>query len=964
VAAGDPRLDLDGYNVDLEPAHGLYSQGCTPQTPGTTRIDQPLLTVVDTNGTFLYGSFLSPREVISSSGLAADDADRAYIVGAQSSVLTPTADAYRAACPDAGTRAFLLCGYLMVLDTTTTGPDSLVYASYLWNTEDVETMFVRLSPTGEVDVASEGRVFDDFPSNRPTSPLSWPFSLYPTLQQGIQLARFARDTHGAPNQFDFAMLFDPSRAVAALAGQTVRDALADFRILPSGALAVGSIAYSTNAAPLGIVTPFTQNADRAGVTWTQDLAHRDPATFAVAPDASGNLFVGGQVDRVGAQDSDVFVERIDAGDFGLNQPPTVSILGAFGPATTVHADSPSGATIKLSANATDPDGDTLAYAWSGPFTDNPVTNSYFLEGRLALGTHTITVTVDDGHGNTASATLIVNVVGTPFVGTTATPIDSEVNALINNYAPLTITATAIGAGAHNAYLRTRLDQNPPIPSNLQAGSPPIYFDVTTDPTTLLQAPIQVCVNTTGMSFADPAHIRLYQYQAFGQLAAWTDITSAGYPQGNQLCGQSNSLETFAIFYPQVPPTAVQTIAGNGIRAGSVDGPGGNLADDYVDGPATSTPLNYLFGGASDRANNRLFVSDGGGYILRLNLNNNTITRVAGNGVLAPGIIDGPNGDPRDDLVEAGNAFTTYVGYPAELVMSPAGDVVFFDRNTCRIRRLDLAQSRLFAVAGNGVCGFSGDGFSAGLASISFGQMAYDAAGNLLIGDYLNARVRRIDAVTNIISTVVGDGTFATPVNGAPALSPIGAVTGIAFDPQGHLLVADGMFLLRVSTGAADALVDGDADETISVVGGCNTNCLLPFSGDGFAVSNPQVYLPGIGHLTVAQDGAVLFPDSVRIRRIAPGADGIVTGANDEIVSTIGGYFDWATLAQVPNFNGDTFSTQSLFGAAMDLFEDTQGRIIVVDENNVRVRRFGLQPSIRHTRDEQWPGNGDRGDADV
>src|SRR5205814_8064930 len=103
----------------------------------------------------------------------------------------------------------------------------------------------------------------------------------------------------------------------------------------------------------------------------------------------------------------------------------------------------------------------------------------------------------------------------------ATPIDSEVNALINNSAPITITATAIGAGPHNAYLRTRLDQNPPIPSNLQAGSPPIYFDVTTDPTTLLQAPIHVCVNTTGMSFADPAHVRLYQYQAFGQLAAWT-----------------------------------------------------------------------------------------------------------------------------------------------------------------------------------------------------------------------------------------------------------------------------------------------------------------------------------------------------------------------------------------------------------------------------------------------------------
>ena len=407
-------------------------------------------------------------------------------------------------------------------------------------------------------------------------------------------------------------------------------------------------------------------------------------------------------------------------------------------------------------------------------------------------------------------------------------------------------------------------------------------------------------------------------------------------------GQSDTLGTFAILYPQVPPTAVQTIAGNGALVDSVDGPDGDPIDDYSDGPATSTPLNYLIGGAYDRANNRLFVSDGGGYILRLNLNNNTITRVAGNGVFLPGILDGPNGDPRDDLVEAGNAFNT-LGFPAELIVSPSGDVLFFDRDTCLIRRLDLAQSRLFAVAGNGVCGFSGDEFSAGLASITFGQMAFDAAGNLFIGENQNARVRRIDAVTNIISTVVGDGRFATPVNGASALSPIGAVTGIAFDSQGQLLVATGMDLLRVSTGA-DALINGDAGERISVVGGCHTNCQLPFNGDGFPVSNPHVYLPGIGHLTVAQDGAVLFPDSFRIRRIAPGTDGVVTGASDEIITSVGGYFDWATVGQLSNFNGDTFSTQSLFGYGMDVFEDTQGRFIVVDENNFRVRRFGLAPA--------------------
>ena len=413
--------------------------------------------------------------------------------------------------------------------------------------------------------------------------------------------------------------------------------------------------------------------------------------FDIALDSAGNLFLAGQVDRIGAVDTDVFVERIDSVDPAANQPPTVSLQNPFGgTATTVYADSPSGGTVNLYAVASDPDGDQLTYSWSGPFIGSPSIDGAFLAGRLPVGRQqVVTVTVDDGHGNIVSASLTVDVVGTPFVGATATPIDSALNGLVYNYAPVTITATAIGTGPNNAYLQTRLDRNPPIPSDLQAGSPPIYFDVSTD-AALMQPPIQVCVDTRGMSFPIPGSVRLYHYRHFGQLAAWVDITSAGFPQGNQLCGQADTLGTFAIFYPQVPPTAVQTIAGNGVRMHSNDGPGGSPLDDYVDGPATSTALDYLHGGAYDRVNNRLFVSDGS-YILRLNLNNNTIARVAGNGVIAPGSIDGPGGDPRDDLVEAGDAFNTYVGFPAEMAVSPAGDLVFFDRNTCRIRRLDQAR---------------------------------------------------------------------------------------------------------------------------------------------------------------------------------------------------------------------------------------------------------------------------------
>jgi hypothetical protein len=944
VGPGDPPLQLSGYNETPDPAQPFVAEGCTNPPPASSEKYQPILTVVDSSGTFLYGSFLSPGEFVSEYGLAADDADRAYIVGAFSTAVSPTADAYRTVCPAAATRGFDLCGYLMVLDTTTTGPASLAYASYLWNTENVGTMAVRLGPGGEVYVASEGRVFDDFPSNRPTNPSAWPYSLYPALRDGIQLARFNRDASGLPSQFDFATVFDPSRGVTALNGYTVRESLADLRLFPSGAPAVASVAYTSSLAPLGIVTTFDPGGERVGEVWTQNLGTRTPVGFGVGTGSGGSLFLAGQIDRNGAPDSDVFVERIDAVDPGANRPPTVFILEAFssqGNPLTIYADSPTaGALLQLNAIANDPEGDALTYSWSGPFADNPVTTNTFISARVALGLRqTVTVTVDDGHGNVVSLSQVFDVVGTPFVGTTATPVDSNMHGLVYNYAPVTITATAIGSGGGNAYLRTRLDQNPPIPAHLQAGSPPIYFDLSAD--AVLLAPFSVCIDTRGMSLANPGNIRLYHNQQSGQLSFWTDVTSPGYPQGELVCGQSNSLGTFAIFYPQVPSTAGQTIAGNGVLAGSIDGVGGSPVDDYRDGPATATALGYLFGGAYDRANNRLFVA-AGADILRVNPNDNTIARVAGNGGVMLGSIDGPGGDPRDDLVEGGDAFNTYVGFPAEMAVAPNGDVVFFDRNTCLVRRVD-AQGHLWAVAGNGTCGFSGDGFSAGLASLSFGQMAYDAAGNLFLADGTNARVRRIDALTNVIDTVAGDGTFGIPAHGASARSTISLPMGIAIDSQGHLLIAGGMHLLRISTGAQDALVDGDADEVISVVGGCNTNCMLPFNGDGMPVSHPQVYLPGMGHLTVMQDGSVIFPDYFRIRRILPGADGIVTGAADEIISTIAGYYDWETASLVNNFNGDTFSTQSRFSWAQYVVDDAQGGILVVDGNNVRVRRFGLPP---------------------
>lgn len=922
VGSGEPGLELSGYNETANPANGTYAEACTvPQSPliGT---QQPILSKFAPDGSLLYASFLAPGVIETRPyGLAVDDSDRAFIVGNNAPMMVPT---HGTDDPECTTQQ---CLYLMLLDATTSGPSSLLYSRFLWRLDNAARTFVRLGPTGEVYVAADGRVTDNFPDNRPTPPYPQWFTPFPDTKEGLQIARFDFDIDNLPSARNWAFIFNAWTAVAG----TFRDNLTDLRVLPSGAPIIASIKHESDAT--GTITRGTLTAFyRSG----EALAHRSeylvdphggvPDRMLVAPDSTGKVFAALQRLRSGTgPDLDLWIEQVDAVDQGVNTPPAFS-------ANDVTVVMPSYYDSGAFVNGFNyfyydaEDGSTPA---SGG-CDRPL-GSFFLSGSTA-----VTCTFTDSGGLSVTGTFMVHVTqppyeGAQFIGLTATPPDSTVNANIFFYTPVTITATAVDAGAR-ALLTTRLDQNPPIPSHLQAGSPPMYFELDT---TRTQGPYNVCIDTSGMSFPRPSTIRLYHFTR-PPISDWVDITASGSPTGGQICGTSATLGTFAIFYPQVPETAIRTIAGNGIRVGSIDGPGGNPADDFVAGPATATPLDYLFGGAYDRTRNLLYFSDQH-YILRLNLNTNSVTRVAGNGVIQIGMIDGPGGDSRDDYVEAGNAFTTYVGFPWEMTVDAAGDLIFFDRNSCRLRRLEIASNQLFSVAGNGTCGNTGDGFNALSASIEVSNLAYDAAGNLFFTDRSNMVVRRIDSANNVITTVAGDGTSGIPVSGSP-LATLTPADALAFDRQGHLIVAAGMDLVRISPGA-DGLINGSPDETMTVLAGCHTNCTPPFGGDGLPITDPRVSVGNSNFLLVAADGAIIFNYAQRIRRIAPGADGVVTGASDEIIETIGGYY--APINGAEAYNGDTFATQSLMTPFSLIAEDAQGRLLFVDGNNSRVRRFGF-----------------------
>ena len=83
---------------------------------------------------------------------------------------------------------------------------------------------------------------------------------------------------------------------------------------------------------------------------------------------------------------------------------------------------------------------------------------------------------------------------------------------------------------------------------------------------------------------------------------------------------------------------------------------------------------------------------------------------------------------------------------------------FVEGATDRVRRID-AHGIITTYAGTGQKGYSGDGGPATKATLNNpAGLAVDSEGALYISEYVNNRIRRVDPMTHIITTVAGNGT--------------------------------------------------------------------------------------------------------------------------------------------------------------------------------------------------------------
>jgi len=263
---------------------------------------------------------------------------------------------------------------------------------------------------------------------------------------------------------------------------------------------------------------------------------------------------------------------------------------------------------------------------------------------------------------------------------------------------------------------------------------------------------------------------------------------------------------------------IATVAGTGTASYSGDG-----------GVATSATLNNPVAVALDAAGNIYITDENNNRIREVSAATGVITTVAGNGSA------GYSGDGG-----AATGAELYTPYYAAVDL--AGNLDIVDGYNCRIRRVTRSNGVISTIAGNGTCGYSGDGGAATSAELNLsGAVAVDIQGNLYIPDSNNFRIRKLTASTGLISTVAGNGTSGYLGDGGPASSAeFGQVEDIAVDTAGNLYLPDGANHRVRRVDATTGL--------ISTIAG---NGISGYTGDNGAATMAELKQP----YDVALDGA-------------------------------------------------------------------------------------------------------------
>jgi hypothetical protein len=183
----------------------------------------------------------------------------------------------------------------------------------------------------------------------------------------------------------------------------------------------------------------------------------------------------------------------------------------------------------------------------------------------------------------------------------------------------------------------------------------------------------------------------------------------------------------------------------------------------------------------------VYVADSTNNVIWEKASSGTVTQVAGSPVGSAGYGNDANGFPL-------------LSGPTGMAYDNAtGKLYFSDGGNCRVRVIDTTQTIVSVgnVAGNGTCGFSGDGGQATSAQVNHPMGLAVGNGMLYIADSTSGRVRAVNLSTGVINPFAGNGTYDDTGDGGSATSAaVKTPRGVAVDLVGNVYIGTGSGYVR------------------------------------------------------------------------------------------------------------------------------------------------------------------------
>ena len=293
----------------------------------------------------------------------------------------------------------------------------------------------------------------------------------------------------------------------------------------------------------------------------------------------------------------------------------------------------------------------------------------------------------------------------------------------------------------------------------------------------------------------------------------------------------------------------------------------------------------------------------------------------------------------------------------------------------RVRRVDMETGLLHNYSGTGETCYSGDYGPCGEAGLYLPlDVLCDSQNNVYVCDSGSNRIRKIDAETGIITTIVGTGQWGFNGDGPALECNLTYPAAIAIDEKGHVYIADTQAHrireYNPQTGLVTTIAGCWTDEDDERISPLTAQNLIVLSGDAIGIdfSNDEgllrpkcsdgldlsLYLDDgkpalecklydVVDLDVDQEGDLYLTDkgTNRIRKID-----MKTG----VISTVAGVCRYG-------YDGDgKLAVKSMLNVPESAVVDREGNVYIADSMNHRIRKVDGRTGMIST----VVGNGDSG----